>query len=67
MIWLLCTATRSRSTRMFMNWTEARIRVKLFMLSSPLDMTAEVAEPTLALFVDSRMQSARTARTPAKH
>jgi hypothetical protein len=52
---------------MFMNWTEARIRVKLFMLSSPLDMTAEVAEPTLALFVDSRMQSARTARTAAKH
>ncbi len=33
--------------------------VKLFMLSSPLDMTAETAESVLTLFVDSIMQLAR--------
>ena len=33
--------------------------IKLFMLSSPMDMTPTAVESTLALFVDSIMQVAR--------
>jgi AcrR family transcriptional regulator len=41
--------------------------VKLFMLSSPQDMTPEVAESVLTMFVDSIMQLARLqAEAPAK-
>jgi AcrR family transcriptional regulator len=38
--------------------------VKLFMLSSPLDMTPEAAESVLTLFVDSIMQLARLQAKP---
>ncbi len=34
--------------------------VKLFMLSSPMDMTSATVESTLALFIDSIMQMARS-------
>jgi AcrR family transcriptional regulator len=41
--------------------------VKLFMLSSPMDMTPEIAESVLTLFVDSIMQLARLqGAAPAK-
>jgi AcrR family transcriptional regulator len=38
--------------------------VKLFMLSSPLEMTAEVAEATLTMFMDAVMQAARAPHMP---
>ena len=58
------TAAPLASNAMAMGFMSLVEGVKLFMLSSPLDMTAEVAEATLALFIDSIMQSARTL---AKH
>ena len=39
--------------------------VKLFAISSPSEMTAEVAETTLAMFIESVMQQARV-QVPAK-
>ena len=39
--------------------------VKLFAISSPSEMTAEVAETTLAMFIESVMQQARV-QAPAK-
>jgi AcrR family transcriptional regulator len=39
--------------------------VKLFMLSSPQEMTAEVAEATLTMFMEAIMNAARAAPAPA--
>jgi AcrR family transcriptional regulator len=47
------------STAMAMGFMSLVEGVKLFMLSSPMDMTAEIAESTLIVFVDSIMQLAR--------
>jgi AcrR family transcriptional regulator len=40
--------------------------VKLFMLSSPMEMTAEVAEATLTMFMDAIMHAARAAPNAAR-